>query len=252
MKTFERKTVASLSALGLMLLASGCGGEAYRTVNTNTNNTNNTNTSTGGTPFVSPTGTPTNWGGGPGPSTGNCGVVITPAVPAYSFDFNVTGSGGTAPTFTSTQVETDNMLIVRISAKAAGQLSLQSGSYSRFTANYGCIQYEVTALGKTLSTGMLSTVAGGSPNCPGAPTYADLNFSDSLSPGHNAVNIQVTKVYYDFYCAWARWVNSSYITLSQYGYQNEGLFCPATTVYRNHTVNGKMQVKVNGSEFSSY
>lgn len=251
MKTIERKTAASLSALGLMLLASGCGGEAYRTVNTNTNNTN---TGTGGTPYVyptgTPTGTPTDWGGGTG--TGSGGVVITPTVPAYSFDFNVTGPGGTGPTFTSTQVETDNMLIVRISAKAAGQLSLQSGNYSRFTANYGCVQYEVTALGKTLSTGLLSTAAGGSPNCPGAPTYADLNFSESLSPGHNAVNIQVTKVYYDFYCSWARWVNSSYITMGQYGYQNEGLFCPATTVFKNHTVNGKMQVKVNGSQFSSY
>ncbi len=248
MKTFERKTVASWSALGLMLLASGCGGEAYRTVNTD--NSGNSGGGTGGTPYVYPTGTP-DWGGGwTDPGTGGGGVIVNPAIPAYSYDFNVTGEGGSNPTFTSAAVDTDNLLIVRISAKSAGQIS--ASSYSNFSGNYSCVQYEVTALGKTLSTGVLSTVAGGSPNCPGAPTYADLNFSDRLGSGHNSVNIQVKKVYYDFYCSWARWVNSSPYTVYQYGYQNEALFCPVKTVYKTHTVNGRMQVKVNGTEFSSY
>ena len=66
------------------------------------------------------------------------------------------------------------------------------------------------------------------------------------------VNIEIKKVYYDFYCSWARWVNSSPYTVYQYGPQNESLFCPVKTVYRTHTVNGKIQVKVNGTEFSSY
>ena len=251
MKTFERKTFASLSALGLMLLVSGCGGEAYRTVSTGNGSTGNT-----GTSFPDPTNNNsgsggTNWSD-PGSSSGggSGGTVSSPAIPAYTYDFNMTGEGGSAPTFTSPAVDTDNLLIVRVSAKPAGQIA--STTYSNFSGSYVCVQYEVTALGKTLSTGVLSTVLGGGPNCPGAPTYADLNFSDRLGAGHNSVNIQVTKIYYDFYCSWAKWVNSSPYTVYQYGYQNESFYCPVKTVYKTHTVNGKLQIKVNGTEFSSY
>ena len=239
MKTFKRKTVASLSALALMLLVSGCGGEAYRTVSTDNSPASGGSGGGGsGTPWVDP---------GTGGSGG--GTVITPAIPAYSYDFSVTGEGGTTPTFTSASVDTDNLLVVRVSAKSAGIIS--ATNYSNFSGNYECVQYEVTALGKTLSTGVLSTVPGGATNCPGAPTYADLNFSDRLGAGHNAVNIEIRKVYYDFYCSWAKWVNASW-PYSGYDYQNLAYYCPVKTVYRTHTVNGKIQVKVNGTEFSSY
>ncbi|MBU6376264.1 MAG: hypothetical protein KGQ59_09735, partial [Bdellovibrionales bacterium] len=198
MKTFEPKIIAMWSALALTVLLSGCGGEAYRTAGSG----GGYNPSGNVDPYVGPVSPPPSddWSGG---SSGGSGSGSAPTSPAFSFDFQVTGPGGTTPSYTASSVNTDNLLVVRISARPAGELSLAGGQYSRFTANYGCVAYEVTALGKTLSTGILSVTAN-NPLCPGAPSYADLNFSDRLASGHHAVNVQVTKVYYDFYCLWAK------------------------------------------------
>ncbi|NDD90882.1 hypothetical protein EBZ37_02190 [bacterium] len=246
MKTFTPKTIAAWSALALTVLVSGCGGEAYHAGSAGGGSNSSGNT----TPYVGPTTPGGGWSGGSGSGSGST-VTPPPTAPAFNFDFQVTGEGGTSPSYTASSVDTDNLLVVRISARPAGQVSIASGQYSNFTANYGCVQYEVTALGKTMSTGILSTTPN-NPVCPGAPGYADLNFSDRLASGHNTVNVSVTKVYYDFYCLWAKWVNSSYYNISLYGAQNETYFCPLRTVYRSHVANGKMQIQVNGTAFSSY
>ncbi len=261
MKTLKHQTLTAWSALALMVITSGCGGEAYRPAGTAQNNGQNNggftdNTGTGGTPWV-PGDSDPDWGSGgdTGSSDGTTDPVVV--VPAPSYDFAVTGKGGTADTFTAPIVDTDNLLQVRISAASAGQLSLSSGSYSNFSANYGCVEYKVEALGQSKSTGVLS-VSGNSALCPGAPTYRDLDFSSSLASGHNSVNVKITEVRYDFYCLWAKDQNAGFAYYypygSYYGYsqQNESLFCPTKTVFKNHTVNGRMQIRVNGTQFSSY
>ncbi len=220
--------IASTLSLGLV----GCGGQAYRAVD-NVGQPNNGNT-----------GNLTDFGGGSGGSddsddSNDGSDQDSPTAPAYTYDFAVTGSGGTTPSWQSPLVETDNLLKVRVSAGNASRISLPSG-YSNFTATYGCVQYTIRALGQTVTTGLLSTgSASSSVYCPNAPTSQVIDFSSRLGSGHNSVNIEVTEVRYDFYC---QMLMQGLISSMYYN-----TYCPSYPVYRTHTVTGQLDIQVNGT-----
>lgn len=160
-------------------------------------------------------------------------------MPAYTFSFSMTGSNGAAPTYTASGINTDNVLKIRVNSGPASNLTVPN-LYSNFTANYSCISYTISVLGRTVVTQTLS-VPNGDPHfsqCPGAPQNQVIDFSDRLSPGHGPVSVQVTAARYDFYCQlWFRgWVPGDYY-----------MYCPMRTVYQNHTVTGSLDIQVNGT-----
>lgn len=225
-------------ALFLALL-SGCGGQSYDNIQTT-----GAGIPTGSGIPAPATGTPSSptVGGFPfGGSTGSSTGTATGTFPPFSYNFSVTGAGGTNPVYTA-QVNTDNILRVDIAAGPAGELSLGGGQYSNYTATYGCISYQLTVLGQTVVTQTLSTSSGSYDyDCPGAPNVQTIDFSGRLTPGHNVVSLQVEANGYDYYCQLCQ--NPYYFYLFD-GCMN---YCPLYGVYRNHTVTGTLTVHVNGS-----
>lgn len=238
------KTIQRISTLMLLAtLASACGGQAYR-------ETTQSKDSSGGNTI--------NWGGGSGNNgSGTSGSGTNPnptpsstpgTTPAYTTDFSLLGKGGVASgtnttvapyVFTSQPVDTDNLLKVKVTAKAGAPVSMGEGN-SNFTANYACVEYKVTVLGVTRTTGMLR-VPGSMLNtpCAASPESAVLDFSDRLGAGHNTVNVKVTEVRYDFYCMLAY--------SGHYPQMNPANYCPTYSVYHTHTVNGSLAIQVNGT-----
>ncbi len=219
------KILTFSSALPTLLLLSACGQQTTREIIQQP-------LSVPG-PVVQVTPTPT-------PS-----ATATPTPPfdsAYTFSFSVTGANGTAPTYTTGAINTDNILVVRINAGPAGQLSVP-GFYSNFTANYNCVSYNVTVGGRTVTTQTLAPQGSNSSytasnQCPGAPSSQVINFSDRLSPGHGNMFVQVSNARYDFYC-------ELYFQGMLSGQYN--MYCPLRTVYQTHTVTGSLDIQVNGT-----
>lgn len=207
----------------------------------------------GGQPYQNPQApapTPTNSGGNGGSSGGGTGGG-SPSnfTPAITFSFNVTGSGGAHPSFTTQPVNTDTILKIKITAGQASNLNIPI--YSNFTANYDCVSYTVTALGKSVTTQPLSASGENSALCPNAPPSEIIDFSDRLGPGHGPVTITIDRVRYDFYCKlWTRcqpelsWNPTCYYSFYP---ATQSMYCPMRTVYRNHTVTGDLAIQVNGS-----
>ena len=183
-------------------------------------------------------GTKANSGSGSGTGTGTGTGSGTAFLPAYSESFNrMTGVGGANPTYTTQAVQTDSILKVKITAGPAGNLSLPGSTYSNFTANYSCISFAVTVLGKTVTTQTLA-VNGGGPLCPGAPESQVIDFSSRLTANHPPVTVSVSGARYDFYCG--LWYNG--FVLGTYN-----MYCPLRTVYQNHTVSGMLDIQTNGT-----
>lgn len=224
---------------------SACGGQSYDNIQTSGAPPGAVVPSAipGSVPGSVPGSTTGTTGGFPfGGSTGSSSST-TGGFPPYSYNFSVTGPGGTDPTYTA-QVNTDNILRIDIAAGPGGELSLGSGQYSNYTANYGCVSYKLTVMGQTVVTQILST-SNGQYNydyiCPGAPNTQTIDFSGRLTPGHNAVMLEVQANGYDYYC---QLCNSPYYF---YLFNGCGNYCPLYGVYRNHTVTGTLTVHVNGS-----
>jgi hypothetical protein len=214
--------IASLAAIALL---TGCGGTPYQSSTTTT-------TSTGSTSTTTSTGTSTT-------TSSDGSTTTTDTAPDISTSFSLNGPGGTTTSY-STTVNTDNTLNVEIIAGGAGQMSLSG--YSNYEATYGCISYEVSALGTTQQTGTLAVSSNYdvSFNCYGAPTSTVLDFSSSLSPGHGDITVTVTPVGYDFYCQYCE----DYPSL--FGYACSG-YCPLHSIYKSHTVTGTMVIQVDGT-----
>jgi hypothetical protein len=222
----RRVQVDFILASTALLLLSACGTQTERTLI--------------GQPLVIPTPvvivspTPT-----PSPTSSS-----TPFDSAYAYSFQVTGSGGTAPSYTTGAINTDNLLVIKVNAGPAGQLSVP-GFYSNFTANYNCVAYNITVGGRTVTTQTLKV-----PNasqswyamdqCPGAPSSQIINFSDRASPGHGDMFVTVSNARYDFYC-------DLYYQGMLSG--TPSMYCPLRTAYMNHTLTGTIDVQVNGTIF---
>lgn len=226
----DRKTFTLiLTSLGLILFASACGGQ----------------------PYAEPaalTPPPSSSGGSSGGGSGGSGGISTNFTPAITFSFSVTGSGGTSPAYVTPIINTDNILKVKISTGMSDRLSIPT--YSNFTANYNCVTYTVTALGKSVTTEPLSPNEMGSPLCPNASDSQVIDFSDRLGPGHGPVTITVDRTRYDFYCQlWTQCQADPFSPTCYYSFYpaTHSMYCPLRTVYRNHTVTGNLAIQVNGS-----
>jgi hypothetical protein len=218
-------TVTVFASLAAIALLTGCGGTPYQDTSTSTTTSAGSTTST-------TTSTTTS-------SSSDGSDSTTDTAPDISSTFSLNGPGGTTTSY-STTVNTDNTLKVEIIAGGAGQMSLSG--YSNYEATYGCISYEVTALGTTQQTGTLavSTNYDVSFNCYGSPTSTVLDFSSSLSPGHGDISVTVQPVGYDFYCQYCE----DYPSL--FGYACSG-YCPLHSIYKSHTVTGTMVIEVDGT-----
>lgn len=222
MKRF--KLIIITTCLGL--LASACGGQPVReSINANQGGTGATNN--GGT----------NNGGGSTEEETDPNLL-----PPITSAFSLTGQGGTTPTFSMT-VSTDDLLKVKITPGAAGQISVPG--YSNFSSTYNCVSFRVKILGQTVDTGTMQ-VNGGNSLCANAPTSKTLNLSNRLTAGHGDITIDVEASGYDFYCQSCLtmpWLYGAY----PYGNSSCSLYCPSHTVYRTHTVTGTVSVQVNGT-----
>ncbi len=222
-----------LPALMILTFVSSCGSDAYR------ENPQPTQTSA------------------PAACTGSaCTTTSTvpstdPVIPMINAGiFTISGSGGTTPSFQYT-VTTDSILKVKITAGRSDRLSLSLGSgYSNFNAVYGCVTYTVTAAGQNFVTQPLSpedNPTSTAPGCQGAPHSQTFDFSDHLGRGRSTVTVTVDQPRYDFYCQW--WTNcqGSYNPSCYYSFppSSYSAYCPLRSVYRNHSITGKMEIQVN-------
>ena len=159
---------------------------------------------------------------------------------AFSFSLNGRDTSGTViPAWKSAAISTDNLLKIKITPGAAGGLNVPGSGY---VANYGCISYDVKVLDQMITTSTLA-VNGGSSACPGAPTSQILDFTSRLTPGHGALQVQVSNPRYDFYCVSCYtfpWFFNAY----QYGCN---MYCPLRPLYKNHTAAGSIKVQVDGT-----
>ena len=166
--------------------------------------------------------------------------------PGYDFVIGGNGSVTLPQSFvqngkTYTQgITTDSILQVQIVSGSAGVITTTVGS-SNFSATYGCISYEVTVGGQTVTTETLSVDGANNENCPGAPDNQVIDFSSQLSEGHGAMFVTISNPRYDYYC---NLVEEGYIP-----YYMAQDYCPLHTVYSSsygtHNVSGHMNVETN-------
>lgn len=244
----------TISAIGLSLAAvaflSGCGGTSYRADEEDSVIQNADGTSTSGGSFT----------GGSSSGSSSSSSVSGTFVPAWSDDFSVTGSGGSSPSYTTDVISTDNLLNVKIIARGAGQISYPG--YSNASAQYKCIEYKVQVInantngniGASVTTSTMA-VDGGSSSCSGAAGEQTIDLSSRVGPGHPPVKIKVEATRYDYYCQiWTSCnYNYSYYIYNQtmcyysFPFYMQGSYCPLRTIYQTHTVQGTIEVQVNGT-----
>lgn len=273
------QAVFMAGSLGVLTLVTACGGQAYRTEAT----PQAQGQLPGNTPSTGSSGVPTftnagNTGGGnTTQTTVGSNEDFSDASPAESHSFTLTGSGGNTPSYTVSDVVTDNLLKVRIVPGAAGNLSATDGSYSNFTANYTCVSFKVTVGGYSTTTPALSVNGA---DCSWAnesnPTLAErartsgdrkilsptswtIDLSSRVTRG--STSITVSEARYDFYCQqYAYCMRNAYYNPYLGRYQSTvrgcdsyligtgySTFCPLRTAYRTHTLTGTIEVQTNGT-----
>jgi len=175
----------------------------------------------------------------------NPAVPVIPFTPTYTSSFVMSGTGGTLPGAAITDIFTDTIFKVRVTAGSASNLALPAGTnggYSNFSASYSCVSYTIEALGQTRTTVPLSVSGSSTMNlCKNSPSEQVFDFSSRLTPGHGPVSVTIKSAKYDYYCQ---------LLLMGYiynGYYNT--YCSASLypVYKTHTVTGNLDIQVNGS-----
>jgi hypothetical protein len=184
-------------------------------------------------------------------------------LPSISHSFTVTGTGGTAPTYTTpTIVGADSLLKVRVVPGPAERLRLPGSQFDGFHASYACITYRVslilgssvsqTRVTRRLATGSHASYpfspSGGTYNpCQGAVQNDTIDFSSRLFPGHPAARVRVDQVKTDFQCAYY-W--TLFLSRPTFYYLNMsfGSVCPSPTdLHKLHSATGTLEIQVNGS-----
>jgi len=168
-------------------------------------------------------------------------------LPALTTSFQMTGEDGETPNFSVPPVATDNLLKVKIKAEAGSNLSIPT--YSGFTANYTCLSFKVSLFFETndgwvkSSSVRTQTLRVGSNSwCPDSLEEDTIDFSAYLTSGHGRVGIFISEPKYDFYCKIA--YSPAYYWLF---YPINDNYCVTYPVYKNHTVNGRVDVQINGT-----
>jgi hypothetical protein len=176
---------------------------------------------------------------------------------AYNESFSMMGM---REWVSQTVTQTDQLLKVKITAQSPGQTVLPPDTtihniQPNFSAQYSCVKYAVKVLGRSVTTSVLA-VPGANPNnnspeCLEAHNqkrYSQIiNFSQQMAAGATSrdITVSVKPVGYDYYCIW--WMNGGY---AYYPYNLQSAyyshFCPMKTVFDKHTLNGLLEVQVNG------
>lgn len=222
----NKKSIKTLMGIFLAMSAlSGCGGEAYRQDD----------------PGKVPGG---HTGGGSGGGIVDPGNTVNFA-PTYAEDFKITGTNGSTPSFELPQMDSDNILKVKV--KPGPATVIDAPGYG-FSAEYGCVSYTIEVMGETVQTKPMSV--DGSP-CYSYDPYAKehptdteqvFDFSHRLTPGHGPITVKIKAARYDFYC---KLLIAGYIHPSYYS-----AYCPMKAVtLGTHTVTGYVEVMVNGTSF---
>lgn len=178
--------------------------------------------------------------------------------PALPFSFSVYGQ---QPTTATSEILTDNMLKVKIKADSATR-NQGTPQYTNFAAEYNCAVYKVTLQMQTGSgwTSVSSVVTNpltvpNTGGCANSQAEQTIDFSGFMTAGHGKVRIAVEAVKTDFYCIL---YNKCVNFVRSYGYWSYDCYwaaqvnmtqytCPLKTVYQYHTVNGNLEVQINGS-----
>lgn len=204
--------------------------------------------------------------GTPGASTlpqDNGGNILPPIdanSAAYPFSFSTSGLN---PTTATTALHTDTKLLVKVNADAA---TVNQGGGTNFAAEYHCAIFKITLQMQSGSgpyyTDLASVVTSplsvaGTAGCTGSIANQTINFSAYMTPGHGNIKIKVESMKTDFYCI----LYTACLDLrNQYGFWTNGCTwasppnmatyaCPTKTIFSNHTVNGSLEVQVNGTSF---
>jgi len=180
--------------------------------------------------------------------------------PALPFSFSVYGQ---APTTATSDILTDNMLKVKITADSATR-NQGTPTYTNFAAEYNCAVYKVTlqmerngTWSDTTSVVTKSIAVPGTGGCQDSVESQTIDLSGFMTAGHGLVRIKVEAVKTDFYCIL---YNKCTSFARQYGYWSYDCYwaaqvnmtqytCPLKTVYQYHTVNGNLEVQINGTDF---
>ncbi len=242
------KPLRIAGALALALVTSACGGRA----NNDTSGVASTSSPVVTIPLPSPSPSQDPFAG---------------FNPTVKEDFSITGVTPTTSNGVKTyehhfKVETDNLLRIKVSAGTASQIQITTpgifyGLPSNYNAKYNCLKVSVNALGLTKTTKWL-TVDGAAAPCFNGKTQVTsvaedlLEFSKNATAGRSSeVEIVVKNAYYDYYCNDAFYYSYFYYYLG-WSYQTwTANYCSSfgNTVYQNHTVNGMLDVQVNGSSY---
>jgi hypothetical protein len=169
--------------------------------------------------------------------------------PAASFSFEVTGGSRAENNYVTPTIYTDTKLRVRVNAGAAGAIRPINGNYSNYSAAYSCVSYKIEVQGRMFLTGYLN-VPGSTADCgSGGATSQILDLSSFLTPGLGGFTIKVMAHQYDAYYQGCLW-NPYLYGVNPYQY-NWAESCRSMyfkhSVYQTHTVNGSIDVEVNGS-----
>lgn len=206
--------------------------------------------------------------GTPGAATYGQNEIPTASIPtisgdsaAYPFSFS---TYGTTPSTVTTALRTDTKLLVKVTADAATR-NQGTPVYTNFAAEYHCAVFRVTLqmdIGNGTYTDLGSVVTSslkvaGTPGCTGSVDSQTINFSAFMTPGHGNIKIKVESLKTDFYCII---YNKCVAFKNQYGFWSSDCVwaspsnmasyaCPTKTIYQYHTVNGALEVQVNGTSF---
>lgn len=224
--------------LAPMLALTACGSKAQREATTAQGGIGNGNVGTH-------TSTSTGTGTGTGTTTG-----FEPTR-SYTVDLNVRTGTGTQTNILVTEqiiedVPTDDVLKIKVIPGPAGTLNLPGKPYS---ASYQCASYQITVLGRTVTTQVLSlngycldTAGYYNPYYVQAPKEQVITFSESLTPGHGPIDIKISNPRYSFKCEACLatfWANPTWWAGGCANY------CKVAPVYDTHTMSATIEIETN-------
>lgn len=191
--------------------------------------------------------------------------------PAASHTFTITGASGAqspaSASFNVPNVLSDNRLRVRVTAGTADINTINvptelAGQYTAFIANYSCVRYSVTALGRTVTTPVMSSSGARNAFCPQAPRSHVIDFSDRLQqPGRTgAIPVVVSGLatnakcmMYNFCATQGMWGPGAAVCVPLVqAYGSANIACAGDVggvqpAYINHSGTGEIEIEVNGT-----
>lgn len=150
-------------------------------------------------------------------------------------------------------IETDNKLLIRISAGPAGPVNDPD---TNFSATYNCAQFTVTVKGQSQTTKLLAV--NGTTGCSGGVESQILDFSSQVPSNHtDDLTVTISNARSDFYCQmwdfcamYGYWPSSIGLTTgigscSSMLSSSRSLYCPSKPLYETHTATFNLEIDTN-------